>query len=413
VFGVYLASPVSIQSDSIWTIPTAASVWLRGDTDLDEYAPTAAHQRHGILERAGHLQGYFPVAPALTAVPVVAVLDLCGRPLGLGEAWRARLRAVGDVDYAAFDTTERFVASLWTALGVTVFFLMARRQASPAAATLVTAVLAFGTSAYSTASRVLWQHGPSLLAICAVIALLRLRRPARGWGALTGLAVALAYAFRPTNSVTVLLVTGLMAWKHRAQLWPYLAGASAVAVPFVASSLSTFGSVLPPYFAATRLSPGGSTFGEALLGNLVSPGRGLLVFSPILLVAVLSAIRRAFRGELDPTERVFALAVLLHWIVISSFPHWWGGHSIGPRLFTDALPYLAYFLIAPVDAVLGDLPRRRLAATALGLLATVSIFVHARGATVRAVHGWNDGPPNVDAAPARLWDWSDLQFLRR
>jgi len=423
VLGVYLSSRVMVQSDSIWTIPTAASVWLRGDTNLDEFAGTVQQQAHGVDVQGEHLYGFFPLGPALVAVPVVAAIDLAIRgleltPLGRSRAlagartWEAKLHEVGTVDYRYFNTTERLVASLMTSLAVLVFFLMARREASLAAATVTSLLFAFGTSAYSTASRVLWQHGPSLFAVCTVLYLLRRPAASRGWAALTGFFVALAYLFRPTNSITVLLVTGLFFLRYRSQVLPYLAGALVVALPFVGYNVSTFGSFLPPYYRGERLAPGGSTFWEALAGNVVSPARGLLVFSPILGVALFSAIKRAVQRTLDPSEWVFLLAIVLHWIAISSFPHWWGGHSIGPRLFTDVLPYLAYFLIRPIEDVLSHLARRRAAAAGLCLLAAASVLIHWRGATDFRVHGWNDGPPNVDVAPARLWAWTDLQFLR-
>jgi hypothetical protein len=93
-----------------------------------------------------------------------------------------------------------------------------------------------------------------------------------------------------------------------------------------------------------------------------------------------------------------------HWILISIFSHWWAGHSYGPRLFTDVLPYAVYFLVRPVEA------RRR--GAFLAVAAAISVFVHARGSISHATHAWNDGPPDVDAAPARVWDFRDPQFLR-
>ncbi|MGZ3490555.1 MAG: hypothetical protein ACXU9S_03735, partial [Gemmatimonadaceae bacterium] len=49
---------------------------------------------------------------------------------------------------------------------------------------------------------------------------------------------------------------------------------------------------------------------------------------------------------------------------------------------------------------------------ALAGLALFGVFAHGSGATRLAVHDWNDGPPNVDLAPERVWDWRDVQYLR-
>ena len=42
--------------------------------------------------------------------------------------------------------------------------------------------------------------------------------------------------------------------------------------------------LIPDYYRPRRVSVS-ETFGEAMLGNLVSPARGLFVYSPVLLLA--------------------------------------------------------------------------------------------------------------------------------
>jgi len=49
---------------------------------------------------------------------------------------------------------------------------------------------------------------------------------------------------------------------------------------------------------------------------------------------------------------------------------------------------------------------------AFAILLGVSGFIHSRGARTMDVYLWNVSPANVDQNPARLWDWSDPQFLR-
>ncbi len=413
VLTVYLSSPVMVQSDSIWSIPTAASLWLRADTNLDEYGQALERQPYGLITHEGHRYTIFPVGPSLAAVPFLAVMDaglgLIGKdPWG----WRARLHQVGDIDYGYFNTTERFIASVYTSLAILFVFLTARRRGSLGVALLTAGAVAFGTGAYTTASRVLWQHGPSLFAISFLVWLLS--RPAGGkrWAALTGLVVACAYVLRPTNSFAVLLVTGLFALRRRSVLLPYLAGAAPIAALFCGFSLATYGALLPPYYRPGYLSPGGGHFGEALAGLLISPGRGLFVYSPILLVALWGVAMHLRQRRLREHELVFVLAPVLQWLVLASFRDWWGGHSIGPRYFTDVLPYLAYFLVTPLTAVL-QAPKERWPATA-GVAAALglSLFIHAHGATSYAVHLWNEGPPDVSAAPSRLWSWRDAPFLR-
>ncbi len=199
--------------------------------------------------------------------------------------------------------------------------------------------------------------------------------------------------------------------EHRRYVLRYLSWGLAVAVPFVAFNWAVYHAALPPYYMASKIGHGGS-FAEAAVGTLWSPGRGLFVFSPILLLSVYGAwLTLGRRGDL--LSHALAAIVVLHWIALSSFPIWWGGHSFGYRLFSDMVPYLTYFLI-PVIARIGALPRARRAVwgTAFCCLVAVSFFINLRGATARAVYRWNADPVDVDVRPARVWDWRDPPFLR-
>ena len=206
-------------------------------------------------------------------------------------------------------------------------------------ALLCALAFAFGTAAWSTASRSMWQHGPSMLflSLAALVALQSRTRPqAARW---LGLPLAAAYVVRPTNAIP-LVAFGLwtVLYRRRQALW-FGAGATAVLLPFVAVNLATYGSLLPPYYAAQRL---GNTphFFEAMAGNLVSPGRGLLLFSPILTLAVAGFVLRLRARKLDGLDLVLAACVGGHWVAISSFPRWWGGDAYGPRFFSDVVPFL-------------------------------------------------------------------------
>ena len=124
---------------------------------------------------------------------------------------------------------------------------------------------------------------------------------------------------------------------------------------------------------------------EAALGSMVSPGRGLLIYMPIVLVTLLLA---AVHWKSLPSRAVALVSlavVFVHWQVIASFRNWWGGESYGPRLFSDAIPWLfllsALALAATLSAWRERPPRFvRASSFALALVIAFSIFVHGRGA---------------------------------
>jgi hypothetical protein len=156
-----------------------------------------------------------------------------------------------------------------------------------------------------------------------------------------------------------------------------------------------------------------TVFVEGLLGVLFSPSRGLFVFSPVLLLAT-SGFMFAIRDTGNrPRCLTYGAIVLGITLIAGAANMWWGGHSYGPRLMTDVLPLLVFFVafnLRPPPAV--PLRGRVLLVAAVAVLAIVGTAIHARGVFRQETWLWNAVPENVDENPARLWDWSDPQFAR-
>lgn len=402
------------MTDMVWTVPIALSLIHEGDLDLDEYL--YAHGDGRLRDVDGHWISYFPTSGSAAIAPVVWAVESAMRleSLDLYE----HLKAAPDWELVA--RLNQGIASLFAALAVLAVYLTGRVSLGRPQAALLALVAAFGTSLWSTASRDLWQHTVSVFAVAWVVYLLVRAKGHPGWALFwCGLAAGIAYAVRPTNSLLVLLATAYVWVEHRRRLLVFLSGAAVIAIPFVLYNLNLFGSPLAPYFQPDRLgySP---LFWEALAGNLVSPSRGLLVYSPLLLFAAYGLALKVRRRQFDRLDGFLASAIVLHWLAISGFRHWWGGASYGPRFFTDLLPIFAYFLIPVVDQVTMSAFWARWAGRAIGALFVVSVawsfFVHCRGSTQAATWDWNGSNPkvmlSVDEAPDRLWDWSDPQFWR-
>jgi len=150
-----------------------------------------------------------------------------------------------------------------------------------------------------------------------------------------------------------------------------------------------------------------------LLGTSRSLATYLFVFCPLLGFSIYGIVR-SLRSRRDRLlDLLIAGTVVMHWFVVSGFPHWYGGHCFGPRFFADIIPYFAYFLI-PVLAWLSETRSalRSWLLLSFILLTAVSLLIHLSGAVNRASHRWNSAPVNVDKSTGRVWDWHDLQFLR-
>src|SRR4029079_13054135 len=100
------------------------------------------------------------------------------------------------------------------AASMVVVFLIAAREVSVPAAVVVAAIAALGTPAWSTASRSLWQHGPSML-LLALALLAQLRGGRLFWA---GLLLAAAYVVRPTNAIPLATAAAWVIVSRRREL---------------------------------------------------------------------------------------------------------------------------------------------------------------------------------------------------
>jgi hypothetical protein len=343
----------------------------------------------------------YPIATPLLATPILALpilLQQWRHPL-TPEAWRDL--AVGRYQDVA--------AALIAALAVALFHRVCRMLGFARGLTVaLTLIFAFGSEMMSTASQALWQHGPGILLLLGAMAAL-LRLPRGRWGAVLafGLCLGLAVAVRPTN-LLLAAPLGLVALLRapRRALVAALVAAVALA-PFVLYNLWLFGSPFGGY--GGRLEwPGAAPFAIAMAGCLVSPGRGLLLYFPATLLAiVLLARRRAPWG--DALVPALVLGSLLQLAIVAAWPMWWGGHSFGPRLLSEVQPLILLLLglAFPVEVA-----ARRAAGVALGIALALCVGVQALGAYSWATMYWNADPVSVDDDTGRLWDVADGPLMR-
>jgi hypothetical protein len=194
-------------------------------------------------------------------------------------------------------------------------------------------------------------------------------------------------------------------WVHREDFIAYAVTLVLWLAAFVGYSWSVFGTVIPPYYMASRLQ-----FHEIVLPlavNLISPGRGLLAFVPITLFVLYIAARYrkqlAYRGL-----AVFAFAQIVALaIAVSTNKSWTAGWSYGPRYFTDAIPWFVLLAILGLDAMrrAPGASRHMLEIAGAIFLLAVSVAVNARGAWSFAGMDWNPVEQHG------MFDWRYPQFM--
>lgn len=409
-FLVHAASPVLTSTDSAWTFHVAASLMQSHDVNLDEYRSIIDLQldyRMRLID--GHIYSYYPVATPLLVSPAVWVINLI-YPLTHTTDFYTYLAEHGPDERTA--RLEKLIASGIVALAACVIYLIARRQLPVLGALTIALIFGFATSMWSTASRALWQHGPSVLFL-AIALFLTLLADTHPYLLLpVGAVLAFGYLIRPTNSLSVLMFGLYFLVNQRNRVWLYVVGVVAIMVPYAISNWLAYTNLFPPYSYQLfeRLATPG-IFGEALVGTLFSPSRGLFVFTPLFLFSAYGVYLKARNQVLSfkTIDLYIVVVILLHWIITSLFEDWGGAWSIGPRYFVDMIAFLTYFLIPIVQQWLAS----GVVARAAFVIAVIfSMAVQAHCSTSIDPWMWNGKPEALVQAPQRKWDWGDIQFLR-
>jgi hypothetical protein len=315
-----------------------------------------------VRTRHHQLASLYPVVtPLLVAplyVPAVLWLDAHG--------WEQP-----QVDRVA-ELMEKVSASLLASVASVLMYLLLRRERIRWSLPLA-AAFAFGSNTWMISSQALWQHGTGELLIA--LALLLVVAPASTVRtALLGAVCVLMAATRPPDALIAGAFVLFAVWSRgRRALW-LLAGAAVPLAALLYYNLDFIGHVAGGY--ALGKAPDEIFFRRdwsGVAGLLVSPTRGLLVFTPFLVfvpVGLIQRLRTPSTRGLAVSLSIAAAAQLL----LYSQTDWRAGVSWGPRYLTDLLPILVWML-APAPLVL-----RPLARGLLVLLMAASVVVQVIGA---------------------------------
>ncbi|HJQ37493.1 MAG TPA: hypothetical protein VKB93_10165 [Thermoanaerobaculia bacterium] len=378
-----------------------------GDTYPARYLPFAIWQHHTLfldpvvsVAAQGRGDAAFwmvrlPDRHLISLYPIVVPVLLA--PLYLPAAGYLNLRGWTDarMDRVA-RIMEKFSASLIAALSASLLYLLLRRRATARVALLLTVAYALGTTTWMISSQALWQHG--LAQLLVIGALLFLTGPCTAPRALAaGLLLGLVAVNRPPDTILAAAL-GVYAfvwagWRRAA----LLAAAAALPVGLVLFyNLGVAGNLAGGY--GLRGTP--AFFQHDLLlgigGLLVSPTRGLFVFSPFLLFLVFAW--RHLRG----LTLAMGVAVLLQ-LLLYAKADWRGGVCFGPRYMTDLLPLLLWMLVPVVSTLRGML--RGCFFAAVG----VAIAIEAIGAFFYT--GATDWKIFAEDGMRGAWNWRNAPFL--
>lgn len=367
---------------------------------------TLAEAPHAPRSRGGppapgpndHVCSVFPPGMGFLALPFFLPFVLAGaNALDLAMLLRVGHMAAAFYEVLAalllWAVLRRFVSERWSLALVLLYFL--------------------GTSVRTVSSQALWQHAGVHLAVAVALWIVLVERPlSLVRAALAGFVLGLGGVVRQT---TAILSVGIAGPRWPAPRWygprPVLAvllallGAAAGLVPLFAFNWLVFGS---PFEQGYGTKPFDGSILEGLAGLLVSPSRGLFVYEPWSVFALVSLALVTFRaGHIaDRLGTLFAVWLLVL-LLYATYAEWWGGRVFGPRFLDDLAP----LLVAGLGWGIANGLLQRAWMRALFWIAAGWSWLIFNAAALVYDQSWDTIPVNVNDDPSRLFSWSDPQWL--
>jgi len=393
----------------------------------------------------GHLTSTYPIGTSIITFPIYFVLWMGLRSVELIQTLLTGVPAnlfelTDKASHSNIYSFQKIAATIVASLSVVLFYLSLRLKfISPFVILLSTFIFAFCTTTWMISSQGLWQHGPSNLVVLAIIfTLLKANRatdanPAtharrRTLLVLTGFLCGLLPGIRPTSVIFSFVAVVYAVVIFRKEALYLLLGLPSLLMS-ACWNFYFFGFDLKYFLVGgySRFAEGDRSFAEqyyiltwqqfkiGFLGLLVSPSRGLLIFSPITLLALPGAVQ-LFRHRGKEDEKLILLmtgAAFILFIQYCFFSIWTGGWGYGPRYMTDLIPIIGWLIAYCLDAAFHQWHRFKagmaiLTASSLSLLIGVSLASQLVGAFSPDTL-WDSIPYS---STERIWQWSDNQIVR-
>lgn len=325
-------------------LSAAVSLDTSGALQVDDLDWLQSHVNIGRLGEGGHLYAKYSPGNIVGAALIYRLMALPGDlPYVWGNA------QFGYHELAPSATGVHFALRLDAvigALGMAALFALAWQLYGRTAAVTSVLVVGLGTDWWYQSRGFFSEVGAGAGLIGALYFAER-RRPYA-----SSVILGLSLLFRPTN------LLALPAWFYsmRRSGWR-----EAPSIAFILASISglayynvmRFGSLID-FGYGTEGFTGNVPVG--LFGVLLSPGRSLFLYSPILIMAIVGAAPLLARKRML-AWLVFGISAA-YVLAVAGWDVWWGGKVWGSRLLTPIIPVLGIPIASMMDRALQIRPPR-------------------------------------------------------
>lgn len=365
------------SGDGIEMARTGESLVFRGDLALQR---GEGERAWGYPGRNGAFYGPYPLGQSLAEAPFIAAGAALTAPLPIEPDLKLKLRRAATVSANAFITAG---------LGWVLYLLALRLGYARGVAAGLGLMLGLGTMMLVYARQ---DFADPLTALALLVSVLFLRRHGddgrRGWIVLAGLALGFSLFTKYQMVIYCPVVWAYMIFLRRDRRERGLAGLARdtllLAGPVILFGLADLGVNYAKFgsFTSTGYEQEASPWAglghlpAGLYGFLLSPGKSLFLYNPLLLMWPFAI--RPFHREHRSESLLVILATGVTLLFFSPLYWWHGDWAWGPRYLLPLVPLMVLSLAPLVrSAVRGTRLRR-----AFALLLVLAVVVNTLGMTV-------------------------------
>lgn len=319
------------SADTTPNILLPISLIKEGNFDFNEFYNREINNNqlpYLFREVNGKIISSYPTMPGILNLPVFVISFILGFNI---DAYYLELSKIS--------------SSIIVSLAVLFFYLTLKQILNkPKNALFFTIIFALATNVWALASQGIWQHGPALLFVnLSLFFLFNKSEKNRPWA---GLFLGLTIINRPVNSLIALPLLVYIFFIQPKIKWKTLILFTLPLIFIAIYSLYYWGNIFS--VGQKFFADGGSFNGNlvtGLAGILVSPSRGLFIYTPLFIFSFIYLFYQLFSSRSLPIYKYFAIIVILVLLLYGKFSAWWGGCIFyGYRYLIDLIPFLVIFL---------------------------------------------------------------------
>lgn len=362
--------------------------------------------------KEGHILSAYPIVTPVLIVPLYL-------PVYLGlKISNYPIDMFSPIFQMTVMILEKIAATIIAAFSGIFVFLSLRELVRKKVAIAGTLIFAFATNTWETSSQGLWQHGfvELLLSMMIYLVIVNEKNDQNRNIIYLGIISGFFVFNRPSDSIILIPIILYILHLKTNKILFFFGSMSISSIPFIYYNLYYMGSLFGNYSNQLSKFNLDSEILYNFLGMIISPNRGILFYTPILILSIFGffEVSRITNKKIKTFFIVSGFAVIIQIILYSSFKIWWAGWSYGPRFLTGILPICIIFLALYLNTYTypNKFDKKKILLFGFILVILIwSFFVQIVGAFYFPGGNW-DGDPNIDEHPERLWNLEDTQIMR-